>query len=840
MSADHVYYRPVLPLLFCLIVGLIIGCYLPSHPLPVVLLLATAGFWLCRCLKQKTDVVFSPLFFFCALGYLVIQPWAAPVLSEQHVARYTDSQILNITGTIVARPVKTVNRLRFILALESLGTPETIGAVKGKIAVSAWGEEPVLNPGDRVSFSARIKSIHNYNNPGRFDYRRHMHFKNIWATAHVSADRLTVLERRTSIGGRIFVDNARRKLSRLIEKTAAGDQKEVLKALVIGERQDISPKGREAFNRAGVGHLLAISGLHIGIIATVAFAVFRRLLARSRFFLRRAWTRKGAALLSVFPVLYYGLLAGMSPSTQRAVIMVAVFLLSFLLEKEQDPINTLGLAAAVILTCHPPAFFSISFQLSFGAVFAIIYGLEKTGFRHMPPPGTSRAGHHMVSFLLVSAFAVLGTLPLVMRYFNQVSLIGLFANLMLIPLIGFMVVPLGLLAAILLPFGADVAFGLMGSASFLLSKALDLIHFFADLPFAAVRTFTPSIFEVACYYLFFASLLLLLNAPKTPAVEHQRLKKGGIGSFSRRKKAAVMLAAALICFAADAAFWIYERYWRKDLRMTVIDVGQGAACLLEIPGGHTMLVDGGGLSDNSTFDMGARVIAPLLWHKKIRTIDTMVLSHANSDHLNGLLYIARQFKVKQIWSNSQPADTHSFRRFVETVKRLDIPSPGYRDLARTHKINSVTVALLYPPKEYLTRIKTGPWRNLNNNSLVLQVVLGAIRILLPADIMADAERELVAASGIALKSNVLLVPHHGSRHSSTDLFVEAVQPEVAILSSGRGNRFNFPHPAVLKKYQNCGSRIFRTDRDGAVMITTDGRRLSITSFLPPLKVNPTD
>ena len=192
----------------------------------------------------------------------------------------------------------------------------------------------------------------------------------------VKGDKLVVIDKHPVGGFFRIIENARSTFAGLIEKSGHTQVQGVLKALIIGDRSQISAETRQAFNRAGVGHLLAISGLHIGIVATVAFGFFHRLMTRFKPFLWRAWTRKGAALLSLLPVFAYGMIAGFTPSTQRAVIMVSVFLLTFLFEREQDSLNTLGLAALVILIADPPSLFSISFQLSFTAVFAIIYGFS--------------------------------------------------------------------------------------------------------------------------------------------------------------------------------------------------------------------------------------------------------------------------------------------------------------------------------------------------------------------------------------------------------------------------------------------------------------------------------
>ena len=282
----------------------------------------------------------------------------------------------------------------------------------------------------------------------------------------------------------------------------------------------------------------------------------------------------------------------------------------------------------------------------------------------------------------------------------------------------------------------------------------------------------------------------------------------------------------------DAGYWVARRHLNSDLRVTYIDVGQGSSALLELPGGHTALIDGGGFSDNNTFDMGARVIAPFLWRKKIQTVDTLVLSHPNSDHLNGLIFVARHFNVKTIWTNNETRSTSGYRQLQNIIAQKMIDLPDFQHMPRQQLINGVEFCFLYPPADFLARKASQKWRNTNNNSMVVKVSFGDISFLFAGDIMADAEKELVGLAGADLSSDVLLVPHHGSRSSSSQTFLSKVQPDVAVISAGWKNRFRFPHPTVLDAYDRIGCRIYRTDRNGAIMVKTDGHHLTIKPFLP--------
>ena len=300
------------------------------------------------------------------------------------------------------------------------------------------------------------------------------------------------------------------------------------------------------------------------------------------------------------------------------------------------------------------------------------------------------------------------------------------------------------------------------------------------------------------------------------------------------------MAAVILAAGFDVYYWVNKRFFDEDLRVTMIDVGQGSSALLEFPKGFVMLIDGGGFSDNAIFDVGAFIIAPYLWQKKIKTVDTIILSHPESDHLNGLIYIAKHFNVKTIWTNGEVANTYGYKQLAKIVAGKKINMPTFRDLSRKHDINGVGLEILYPECNFLNKKKKEKWRNINNNSLVVRVAYNAKSFLFPGDIMAKAEKELVAIAGKQLESTVLIAPHHGSKTSSTRLFLEKVKPEIVIISSGRNSRLKHPDPLVLKRYQKLGYKIFCTSQNGALAMSTDGSSLITKVFYKWSRMNRKD
>jgi competence protein ComEC len=612
--------------------------------------------------------------------------------------------------------------------------------------------------------------------------------------------------------------------------------------------------------RTGTSHILAISGLHITIVASLAFALFRWLLGWIPIALRQAWTHKGAALLTLAPITLYALIAGFSPSTQRSLIMVAVFLMALLAEREPDLLNTLALAALVILGAQPAALFSVSFQLSFAAVLSIVWVFERVPMRRAAAPSDIDGRvvlirRRLLAFFGVSLAATWGTLPLGMYYFNNVSFVGLLANCIAIPLMSYLAVAAGLLGTLLAALSTPAAVACYQIGGFVLSQSMAIMEWMAKWPYAAARTVSPSILEITLFYLaswaafhFFtgrsralSSSTIFVNAgpacdPSAKPAAPSRLDCLRFPTIRTVVRGChpvwAVLILSLFVAGLDAGYWIYQRFWRQDLRVTMIDVGQGSAVLLEFPGGGTALVDGGGFADTATFDVGGRVVAPLLWHRKIATIDTLILTHPNSDHVNGLVFIAENFHVRTLWTNGESRPIKGYEALMQTAARCGIASPRFGEIPRESLASGVRVEVMYPPVDFLDLRWRDPWRrDENNNSLVTRVSLGEVSVLIPGDIMRPAEKELVALAGGRLRSTFLIAPHHGSRSSSSEEFIRAVSPKAVLISSAGRVGSGLPHPQVLQRYTSiCGS-VYRTDRHGAVQVTTDGRQVDVTAFV---------
>jgi competence protein ComEC len=581
-----------------------------------------------------------------------------------------------------------------------------------------------------------------------------------------------------------------------------------MKALVLGERGDISKELNEKFIVSGVNHILSISGLHVALVAAFFFGLTRFLIRLFPPLLLRFNLNKTSALMAIFPVIFYTFIAGMGVAAVRSAIMALSFLLALLLDRRKDLYDALFLAAFLILIAAPAALFDVSFQLSFLAVFAMLYLVPR--FLEMGEPLKKWAQEqswmkrkiaiYTGASLLTSAAAILGTGPLVGLYFNRISIVGFLANLLLVPLMGLGSTLLSLLTALTVFLSTPLALILTEVNVLLLRVSVSLVDFFSRWPLASYRITTPSSAEIL---LFYGVILCAAN-------------------LKRRPRAIYVLA---VLIGISLAVQVYDSRFRGHpdrLEVAFLDVGQGDAAVVHLPGGKVMVIDAGGTPDGS-FDPGERIVAPYLWQRKIKRIDFLISTHFHPDHLQGLFFLLENFEVDRVWVNGdREADFSGAERFLlsagDRIRAMNREN-------RAAEIEGVRLEFLHPP-----RAQREFWGN--SASLVLRLTFGAHGFLFCGDIESQAEEEILKRNS-DLISTVLKAPHHGSRTSNSPKFVESVRPQFAVFTVRAGGKSRLPNPEVLERYEAIGTKILRTDRDGAIFFGTNGKDLQVKTFLQP-------
>lgn len=575
----------------------------------------------------------------------------------------------------------------------------------------------------------------------------------------------------------------------------------IVTAILIGDRSGLDAAVERRLQEAGTYHVIAISGGNVAIVAGLMLLGFRAAGVLGR----------AAMLTAIVGLGAYGYVAGGGASVDRATLMAAVHFFARAIDLRAPPLNTVALASGLLVAHDPIAVADPGFLLTVGATTAILVAGETR-----PPARAPRIFAPVVALLVASAAAEAALFPVGAVFFGRVTFAGLVLNLLAIPLMAIVQVA-GLLAVA----AAAASHTLAAWAGWVAHIGADGLVRTADIvqfaPFATWRVAAPSVHVLATYY-GTAILAWALWARRARVY----------GSLEPETRQAVRHAAGVT--AMCAALWILAEPWtflasrgNGRLRVMFMDVGQGDAAFVRFPSGTTLLVDAGGLGSAASFDVGDRVVAPALRALGVRRLDALALTHGDADHIGGAGAAILEFQPREVWEG---VPVPPFPALQALGVAAAAAGSRWRNVQAGDvvRIDDVSVVVRHPPMPDWERQDVR-----NDDSIVLELLWRDISIALTGDIGRDVE----AALGSAFPRSplrVVKVPHHGSLTSSSETFVRALAPRVAIVSAGRRNAFGHPAPAVLQRYQSAGADIFRTDQDGAVMVDTDGISVDITSF----------
>ena len=790
-----------------IIAGILIGNALPPSGLSIALICTILGIFVAwASVSLMRAKVPSPLLSIVAAVALVLAGVLRISVDRDRTvhppARFLRHEVV-VVGRVADPPVEVGSQTRFQLEARFVRDSAQADALPANILVTlkrTRSDAPgvPVRYGMNVALAGMLTPLSDERNPGEFSQKQYLEANGISMSLFVRSHlRLMVLD---SVGGawpvRQIVLPARQYILSSIDRDVGGEEGEFLKGLLIGVRTGMGPAVRQAFMNAGVTHVLAVSGSNVAVVVAFLFFLFE--------FLRLP---KSLRLLATsIAVLFYMVLTGSQPPVVRATVMALVFMLGGIVQRKSNAFNALGLSALIILCIDSRQLFDVGFQLSFGAVLSIVYLYPIANRWISVIPGTTLV-HRLAVWLLrvcaLSLVATLGTLPLTAIYFGRVSLVGVAANLFVIPAVSVSVI-LGSVSAVVGVISHWAASAYQAVNWLVLRVTLAVISMCGNASFAYADT---SRFRLLDALPFYAALALIFHFPSRVLM--------------KRLVIIFLLACNIAVYYPESA--AYAQVTGK-LRLSFIDVGEGDAILAEFPGGATMLVDAG----PRTFglDAGERVVAPFLKRRGVSTIDLFVASHPHSDHVGGLSYILNHFPVRRIIDVGAQFRSVLQEQCGEAAAGRPVEFDSVCAGQQLPGLSGVRVYVLSPfPQNTNDHHRAGS-PSTANTSLVLKLQYGNVSILLTGDAERKEEREMLDAYGGFLKSSVLKVGHNGSSTSSTEDFLAAVQPSAAVISVGRNNKFRHPSADVVRRLEALGVALSRTDEDGAVIFESDGRALS--------------
>lgn len=674
--------------------------------------------------------------------------------------------------------------------LEWRGEPQPL---PGKLLLSWYQHPPPLRVGERWRLRVRLKRPHGFMNPGGFDYEAWLFRQGIRAKGYVREARKSagqdepavVNQRLAAAAGAYPVHQLRQRLRERLQLALKDHPlRGIVLALAIGDRQQIDRSQWQVLTRTGTNHLVAISGLHVGLVAGFAFFAVRRLWRLSARAVTLWPAAKAGAIAGLLAAIVYALLAGFSVPTQRALVMVAVVMLATLLQRHTRPSSLLALALILVLVMDPMAVLAPGFWLSFGAVGVILYGMS----------GRLAMRSAWWKWGRVQWLVALGLFPALVLLFQKASLVAPLANLVAVPWVSLVTVPLTLLGAVLLGPLHVIGEWLLGLALWSLEGLWWWLEMLGQWRFAQWLQGAPPVWAIAVALL---GVVWLLAPRGVPA----------------RWVGAVGLLPLVFLHLAPLPL--------GEAQLTLLDVGQGLATVVQTR--NHLLVFDAGPRFGSGFNTGEAVVAPYLLAQGRGRIDTLVVSHSDNDHMGGVASLLAALPVRRILS-SEP------QKIVGADAQPCTAGQQWRwDGVQFAMLNPVAFVETSNPTATQTKPHTRRLKR-NNRSCVLRVQAGEDSVLLSGDIEEVTERGLVARLGERLRSDVLVVPHHGSKTSSSVAFVEAVSPRIALFPVGYRNRYGFPKAEVVQRYRDRHVQVFDTASHGALEI-----RLGEAGDLPQVR-----
>lgn len=686
---------------------------------------------------------------------------------------------VQVSGNILSISKNSSGDKRIDIAVTSTNLSGFISEMKFKSRI-LWDNNHLVELGDQIEITGTVIPISEPRNPTQFNYKAFLESRNIYT--QIRSDSVIQIKPDSSIFRWISI---RKKALKLVDQNFDSVTAPIAKALLLGYKNELEGNTKQAFARAGLSHIMAVSGLHVGLIIAPFWLII------PYFWTKKHGTKIGLVLLILILVFYAGL-TGFSVSVLRASVMAVLLTYGKLFSKSSNSLNLMGIAALVILLFDPSQLFEIGFQLSFSAVLIILLVLPV--IQNVIPYWVRIKWYGApIMVVIISLVVQLGLYPLQAFYFGEVSLISPLANALFVPLLG-LIVPLSLLALIISSVIPAIGFFINYPSLIFLTTLNDFVSFSSQL--------SQSWFEVQkpgfLVFLFWISFVLMLGAWRNPNIKWK-----------------LMVISLFLLFFIPLNS-VLKKLEPPTMTITVLDVGQGDATFVQTPIGKNILIDAGVWSPGS--NSGSQILLPYFKENNIQKLDAVFLSHPHADHIGGIKDLISEIKIDTIYNSGFKYESNLYWDYINLAKSKNIPVVSLAAGITIDIDESLLILVLGPEKG---KFNNDP----NQHSLVLNIIHGENEFLFTGDAGEDQERRLVENYDRLLDTDFLKVGHHGSKTSSELFFLQEVTPEIAVVSVAERNRFGHPHPEAVERLESTHSDIYYTSRDKALIFQSDGKNI---------------
>ncbi len=827
--------RPLVGLTFTFALGIILAANLNFNlelwvfflGAGILIIIALAGYFLAW--RDNRRVIFL---LFLILGFIYTR-LSLTEINPDFLA-YAGHWV-TIRGVVSQEADVRADRIYYYLDARQITLGPQKQNIKGKVLVRVPVPAPVYGYGDLLTVHGVLIQPEEPGNPGQFNYRAYLARKNINTVLMVNDPKnVKQLGKEKSNPFMYAVLTVKEKLVKVNQKTLPLDQAALVNGIVFGTQGQIERETWDLFSQTGIVHILSVSGLHVGLVVAGILALLK-ILRLSPIY---------TAPVTTVILLFYALLCGLGPAVTRATFMALLFLWAYHLNRAYDWPTTLAVTAFISLLWRPLSLYDLGFQLSFAATWGILYlgpllnqflnrfsawpkGLRDTAWITTEPLGLSRREIFLAirDTIWVTIAAQLGTLPLIIWYYNLFQPVSLLANIVAAPLTG-LILALGTSASFLGLISLPLAGLINASTSFVIELFTGLVSFLRLIPGGIIYMATLPWYLVLAWYPFLFWGVNILSHKRKEEIKEKRK-----AILKVKNKKIIYLAGFIFILVILGGTLISAKNKDKELTVHFIDVGQGDSILIQTPQGKNMLLDTGGWREEFMRGEGAgnKVVVPYLRRLGIRKIDVLVLTHPDEDHVGGAKAVLENLPVKLMVISPIGLEPNKeatklvppeYIQLLNQAIQKKIPLKVAKAGAFLPLDPALTIKILNPP---LPPLK-GTRSDSNNASVVISLSYGKQRFLFTGDCDVEGQKWLLEHKRPYLRAQVLKVPHHGSRYFEAD-FLKAVNPKIAVISVGARNNFGHPDQATLDLLARRKIIIYRTDLDGAIILNTDGTNI---------------
>lgn len=787
-------------LLIAYIIGIIWGLYIKNIALLLVIVSIIIVISRLRKLKRYLKIIISKKIIVIMIIIFTISYTYVSICEKSFKDKYKNIEEITAVATIVGNPKEKEYKTTYKIKVESVNGNREYKNTYLQLEIKKANDGITYKYGQKLLIAGTFKEADSKRNNSGFDYKEYLKINKMHGIITAKQESIKVLKEKNLNIILININRCNNKIKENANKLFDKNEANLLSGILIGDKEGIEKEVQENFRDSNLSHMLAVSGAHVSyVILGITYAL-------KKVKVNKLWSN----MITIVTLCCFIFLTGASPSVIRACIMAIYIIIGHMMHRKTKLISSVSLSLLIILILNPYKLFDIGLQLSYGGTIGIILfsGVlaKKAKLNNLLEGFVNKLKYRVKQLIVVCVSANLIIFPIIAAHYSTMSLTFVISNICAGPILGVIII-LGFITIFVSFISIDIAKPFALILNIFIQILMYITKICSSLPFSKIYIKTPSLSQIIIYYMI---LIFMYYICKIRKKKRRLIHRKLLRTVQNKKVQKLFIIVIILIFTSMQIL----KCLPSDLTIYFIDVGQGDSTLIVTPNHKTILIDGGGTEFESDFDIGKQTLLPEILGQRITKIDYLLISHFDSDHVGGLLTVLESLKVKNAIISRQIEESGNYKKFLKIVKDKKINVMVVKKDDEICIEKNLKIDVLWPKREQITD------NVLNNNSIVAKVIYNNFSILFTGDIEKVAEENIIREykDTNLLTSNIIKIAHHGSKTSSTEGFLNLVNPKIALIGVGRDNKFGHPNEETIQRLKNMKVKIYRTDEMGEITI----------------------